>query len=216
MIKSTKPISGTMTKNKPMAICACGEPNPEHRGYCTNCVRKLKARFDSLILAYEAVKEEYDSFNAIDVEKATEKLKLMRAKADQYEIKLTDAQMMDVMEAHGKLVSTEENKGLAELKVRVQAGKQEQEIMMFKQKMEEEDCQKQQEWFKDRISLTERRKKDLESEAAKFTYEFDVVADEIAAIEKRVFLKKRYVTQHQHIVDAKLKREANAKKIIKK
>ena len=44
------------------------------------------------------------------------------------------------MEAHGKLVSTEENKGLAELKVRVQAGKQEQEIMMFKQKMEEEDC----------------------------------------------------------------------------
>jgi len=54
-------------------------------------VRKLKARFDSLILAYEAVKEEYDSFNAIDVEKATEKLKLMRAKADQYEIKLTDA-----------------------------------------------------------------------------------------------------------------------------
>ena len=56
----------------------------------------------------------------------------------------------------------------------------------------------------------------MESEAAKFTYEFDVVADEIAAIEKRVFLKKRYVTQHQHIVDAKLKREANAKKIIKK
>jgi len=54
-------------------------------------VKKLKARFDSLILAYETVKEEYDGFNAIDVEKANEKLKLMKAKADQYEIKLTDA-----------------------------------------------------------------------------------------------------------------------------
>lgn len=115
-----------------MTICACGEINPEHRGYCTNCVKKLKARFDTLIAGYEAVKEEFESFNAIDVEKATEKLKLMRAKADQYEIKLTDAQMMDVMETHGKLVSTDESRGLAELKVMVQAGKQEQEIMMFK------------------------------------------------------------------------------------
>jgi len=74
--------------------------------------------------------------------------------------------------------------------------------------MAEEDCQKQQEWLKARIELVERRKKELELEAAKFMYEFDVVADEIAAIEKRVFLKKRYVTQHQHILDAKLRREA--------
>jgi len=80
VIKSTKPPSAT--KNKVMSICACGEPNPEHRGYCINCVKKLKARFDSLILAYESVKEEYDGFNAIDVEKANEKLKLMKAKAD--------------------------------------------------------------------------------------------------------------------------------------
>ncbi len=47
---------------------------------------------------------------------------------------------MDVMETHSKLVSTDESRGLAELKVGVQAGKQEQEIMMFKQKLEEEDC----------------------------------------------------------------------------
>jgi len=75
--KLTKPASASTTQNKTIAICACGEPNPEHRGYCTNCVTKLKARFDSLILAYEAVKEEFDGFNAIDVEKANEKLKLM-------------------------------------------------------------------------------------------------------------------------------------------
>ena len=47
-------------------------------------------------------------------------------------------------------------------------------------------------------------------------YEFDVVRDEIAAIEKRVFLKKRYVTQHQHIVDAKLKKQAIIAKKFKK
>lgn len=34
----------------------------------------------------------------------------------------------------------------------------------------------------------------MESESAKFLYEFDKVKDEIEAIEKRVFLKQRYIT----------------------
>jgi len=42
----------------------------------------MKAKFDSLIQKYEVLKEELENFNAIDAEKANEKLRLMRAKAD--------------------------------------------------------------------------------------------------------------------------------------
>jgi hypothetical protein len=43
---------------------------------------KLKTRFDTYLQKYAALKEEYESFNATDVEKANEKLALMRAKAE--------------------------------------------------------------------------------------------------------------------------------------
>lgn len=43
----------------------------------------------------------------------------MRAKAEQYEIKLSDVQMLDVMEAHSRLTTTDESRNLAELKVEV-------------------------------------------------------------------------------------------------
>jgi hypothetical protein len=41
----------------------------------------------------------------------------MKAKAEQYEIKLSDVQMLDVIEAHSKLTSTDDGRALAELKV---------------------------------------------------------------------------------------------------
>lgn len=65
-------------------------------------------RFDTYLEKYAALKEEFESYNSKDVEKANEKLALMRAKAEQYEIKLTDVQMLDVMEAHKQLMSTED------------------------------------------------------------------------------------------------------------
>ncbi len=43
---------------------------------------KLKARFDTYIQKYAVLKEEFDNFNASDIEKANEKLALMRAKAE--------------------------------------------------------------------------------------------------------------------------------------
>ena len=44
-------MSGALAgKNKQeISICACGNLNPEHRGYCTECVKKLKARYDQLL-----------------------------------------------------------------------------------------------------------------------------------------------------------------------
>ncbi len=65
------------------------------------------------------MKEEFESFNTVDAEKANEKLKLMRAKADQYEITLNDAQMLDVIDQHSKLMGTDDRQKIAELKVEV-------------------------------------------------------------------------------------------------
>ena len=42
------------------------------------------------------------------MDRANEKLTLMRNKAEQYEIKLSDVQMMDVLERHQKLTNTDE------------------------------------------------------------------------------------------------------------
>ena len=41
-------MSGALAKKnaQELKICACGNLNPEHRGYCTECVKKLKARYD--------------------------------------------------------------------------------------------------------------------------------------------------------------------------
>lgn len=41
-------MSGALAaKNKTeLSICSCGNLNPMHRGYCTDCVKKLKAKYD--------------------------------------------------------------------------------------------------------------------------------------------------------------------------
>ena len=155
-------MSGAMTaKNKQeIRICGCGELNPMHRGYCTNCVKKLKVRYDELLDAYAALQEEADDFNDADADKADEKLKLMKAKAEQYEIKLTDAQMLGVMEKHVKLADSDENRALAEKRVLVQALKKEQSILLFKQEIEEEDFEKQKEWLDSRAKEVGTKKKD--------------------------------------------------------
>jgi|LauGreDrversion4_2_1035121.scaffolds.fasta_scaffold176342_1 hypothetical protein len=39
---------------KELAICACGKLDPKCRGYCLECVKKLKTRFDDVVKKYEA------------------------------------------------------------------------------------------------------------------------------------------------------------------
>ena len=53
------------------------------------------------------------------MDKADEKLKLMKAKAEQYEVKLNDVQMLDVLGRFEKLADSEENRALAEKKVQL-------------------------------------------------------------------------------------------------
>jgi hypothetical protein len=71
----------------------------------------------------------------------------MKRKAEQYEIKLSDTQMVDVYERFEKLADSEDNRKRAEKRVTVQALKQELQILMLKRTFEEEDFKKQQEWL---------------------------------------------------------------------
>jgi len=123
-------------------------------------VHKLKARFDAYLEKWQALKAEAENYNQQDSTKANEKLALMRAKAEQYEIKLSDVQMLDVMDAHSKLTSNEEQRKLAELKVEVMARKQELEILQFKMAVEAEDFAKNAEWLAGMVEEKQRLKKD--------------------------------------------------------
>ena len=73
-----------------------------------------------------------EEFNESESQDADEKLRLMRAKADQYNIKLTDVQMLDVLENHSKLANTDNRRSLAEKKVEFEAMKYEQQITLAK------------------------------------------------------------------------------------
>lgn len=53
----------------------------------------------------------------MDVDKANEKLQLLRNKAEQYQIKLSDVQMLDVLDRHQKMADTDESRAFAERKV---------------------------------------------------------------------------------------------------
>lgn len=59
----------------------------------------------------------HDDFNDAEVDRAEEKLRLMKAKAEQFEIKLGDAQMIDVLTRYERIADSEENRQLAEKRV---------------------------------------------------------------------------------------------------
>jgi len=45
----TAPVDKDGNVGKSFSICACGDHEPVHKGYCVNCIKKLKARFEKLI-----------------------------------------------------------------------------------------------------------------------------------------------------------------------
>ena len=134
-------MSGAMNKKnkQEISICSCGNLNPQHRGYCTDCVKKLKARYDRLLQELGDLQQEQDDYNVVDMDRANEKLQLMRNKAEQYEIKLSDVQMLDVLDRHARLADSNESRAFAERKVLIQSLRQEQEILLFKKQIEIED-----------------------------------------------------------------------------
>ena len=76
--------------------------------------------------------------------------------------------------------------------------------MMFKQQIEDEDFLKQSEWLSGLIDQKSVQKKEQESESAKFLYDYDAVKNEIDAIEKRSYLKKRYVMQYRALKEREI------------
>lgn len=67
-------------------FCACGAKQPEHKGYCLECVAKLKDKFTELLAKLETSKAEYEDFNDDKKAQSEEKLALMKAKAEQYQV----------------------------------------------------------------------------------------------------------------------------------
>jgi len=78
-------------------------------------VEKLKKKFDTLISKFNKLKAEYDDYNQEDLSKADEKLKLLKNKLEQFGN--VDANMMDIISRHEKLLSSDENRAFAEFKV---------------------------------------------------------------------------------------------------
>ena len=108
-------------------MCACGVSDPEFKGYCGDCVKKLKDKFNRHIAKYNKLKKEYEDYNQADTAKADEKMKLLKNKMAQYGA--MDEGMMDVISKHENLMNSDENRAFAEFKVSVQSMKQEIKII---------------------------------------------------------------------------------------
>lgn len=129
------PKSTTLSQNSTTSslnICACGSTNPKFRGYCSECLIKLKATFDRYLEKFKKLSEEYESYAGADQKKADDKLRLMKNKIEQYEIKLSESEMVDVIGRHEGLSKSDENRAFAEFKVTVESLKQEIEIAKVK------------------------------------------------------------------------------------
>eukprot|EP00347_Sterkiella_histriomuscorum_P014269 403361529 len=183
----------TAQKSETINICACGNRDPRHKGYCTDCLRKLKETFDRYLAKFNKLSEEYDAFTGIDQSKAEEKIRLMKNKIEQYEIKLNDNDVLDVIEKHQYLAKSDENRAFAEFKVQVQSMKQEIDITKVKQDIDLQDLRKQQDYIEMQVAKKLGQKKDLDREIITLKESFDEMARQADDIDKRIILKKRYV-----------------------
>jgi hypothetical protein len=41
-------------------VCVCGAKDPAYRGYCRECIAKLKATFDKCLEKFRIISDEYD------------------------------------------------------------------------------------------------------------------------------------------------------------
>lgn len=59
-----KSKDGKSEKDKAKAlyrsICACGNPNPEYVGFCTNCVQKMVIEYGEAADQYIPLSDKYD------------------------------------------------------------------------------------------------------------------------------------------------------------
>lgn len=147
-------------------LCSCGSEYPIHRGYCADCIKKLKDRFVGRLQRFQALKEEYDNFNAADLGKADEKLRLLRNKLAQYDVTVSDETggLSDILARHEKLLNSEEGRAHADFRAKVKALESEIKIMKHKQDMELADLRRQQNYFDVQIVKKQGQKRDLLAE----------------------------------------------------
>ena len=136
--------SGTQAKKVEPAliICQCGSLDPKFRGYCRDCLTRLKATFDRYLEKFKQVSDEYEQYTGVDQKQADDKLRLMKNKIQQYEIKLSDNEIVDVLEKYQNLAQSSENRTFAEFKASVESLKQELIIVKARHVIELEDLGK--------------------------------------------------------------------------
>ncbi|CDW87445.1 UNKNOWN [Stylonychia lemnae] len=189
-------------KYENLNLCACGNQNPKFKGYCGDCLRKLKDTFDRYLTKFNKLSEEYDAYTGIDQSKADEKIRLMKNKIEQYEIKLSDQEILNVVEKHEQLAKSDENRAYAEFKVTVQSMKQEIDIIKVKQDIDLQDLRKQVDYMEVQVAKKQGQKKDIEREKKILNDQVEQMSKQISEIEKRIVLKKRYVLKTQKFPDA--------------
>ena len=45
-----------------ISVCTCGAANPKYRGYCRDCLMRLKATFDRYMERFNQMHEEYEHY----------------------------------------------------------------------------------------------------------------------------------------------------------
>ncbi len=128
-------------------VCICGDRDPQYRGYCRACLLKLKSTFDRCLEKFRLVQDEYDQYTSVDTKTADEKIRLMKNKIEQYQIKLSEFEIVDVIDKHQKLSQASENRSFAEFKAQVSALKQELAISKARHAIELEDLRKQADYL---------------------------------------------------------------------
>ena len=142
------------------------------------------------------MQEEYEQYTAHDVKSVEDKLRLMKNKIEQYELKLADRDIIDVIEKHGKLSQSEDNRAFAEFKSTVEALKQEIAIAKARNAIELEDLRKQADYLEMQKIKGTTKQKDVEVELDKVR-DFNLkMHKELEETDQRIILKKRYV-MHQ-------------------
>lgn len=183
-------------KQEAIRVCSCGDPNPDFRGYCKQCFTKLNEKFQYYLDRFRSVSEEYDQYTNQDTKAADEKLRLMKSKIEQYEIKLSDTEIVDVIDKHEKLAQSEENRAFAEFKASVEAMKQELAIAKARHAIELEDLRKQADYLEQTKMRKFAQQKDLDTQLSALRDENINLKNKLEDIDKRIILKKRYTIQH--------------------
>ena len=196
---SSGPLGGTSASSKGAArntgpnLCQCGASEPAYKGYCEDCVKKLKKRFDYMLEKFNRLKAEYDEYNQADLGKADEKMKLLKNKMAQYGA--VDANMLDVMSKHEKLMNSDESRAFAEFKVSVQSMGQEIKIIKAKQEMELEVLRKQQNYLDVNIIKQQGKRRDVEAQIDTLHDKTEELKTKQEEMDKLIMLKKRFVLQ---------------------